>query len=246
MITVGRLGFGVFQSLSSRYTTYTLYLVVATIFLFSVAILHYAKKRPLSFLQKTGVALLILYVIYIKVDTYPTAVIDLKTFHTRIQHGKAGLLFINYLPLELCENKIYPNNFSAIRRKANVLDSLGYLRPGLIKRNIAQDIEGPGSGIIDYGSFDMLYPLSNNYYVASGYAIMPNTGGPADAILVSYENEKGESVICGLNNSGKLRWYWIVCVELVPIDPVVIKTWAFDANTGKAYRLKGGFTVNKL
>jgi hypothetical protein len=245
MVTVGRVGFGVFQSLTSRYTTYTLYLVVATIFLSSAVILHRAKKVSFTVLQKITIVFLVAYVIYIKVDTYPTAVIDLKTFHSRIQHGKAGLLFINYMPHELCENKIYPNTFWALKRRANTLDSLGYLRPALIKSNVVQDIEDAGSDTTDYGSLAFLFPCGDNYYIASGLTIMPNTNGPADAILITYDNKKGQSIAFGLNNSDKMRWYWIISVAQVPCDTTDIKFWAFDANTAKAYRLRGSKRVIK-
>jgi hypothetical protein len=245
MVTVGRLGFGVFQSLTSRYTTYTLYLVVATIFLFSVAVLHYAKKKPLSFLQKTGFALLIVYVIYIKVDTYPTAVIDLKNFHTSIQHAKAGLLLINYISHDQCKNKIYPSNFEELKRKANILSDMGYLRPALIRSNILQDIEGDGSGTADYGSFDFLFNFKNNYFIASGYAVMPNNNSPADAIILTYDNEKGKSQILSFYNDDYRRWVKMIWIGALPYDTLNIKAWAFDANEGKAYELKGSHTVIK-
>jgi len=245
MVTVGRLGFGVFQSLTSRYTTYTLYLVVATIFLFTIAVLHYAKKKPLYFLQKIGVAILIVYVIYIKVDTYPTAVVDLKNFHASIQHGKAGLLFINFISPEQCSNKIYPSHFDELTRRANILNNMGYLRPSLIKSNIMQDIEGEGSGTIDYGTFDLLFNFTNNYFVASGIAVKPNTNDPADAIILTYDNEKDKSQILTIYNDDLKRWSRMIWVGALPYETLNIKAWAFDANTGKAYKLKGSHIIIK-
>jgi hypothetical protein len=218
---------------------------VATIFLFSVAILHYAKKKPLFILQKIGVAILIVYVIYIKVDTYPTAVIDLKNFHASVQHGKAGLLFINYISHEQCTNKIYPSHFDELTRKANILNEMGYLRPSLIKSNIMQDIEGEGSGTTDYGTFDILFNFTDNYFVASGIAIMPNTNDPADAIILTYDNEKGKSQILTLYNDDLKRWSKMIWVGALPYDTLNIKAWAFNSSSGKVYKLKGSHIIKK-
>lgn len=246
MLTIGRSGYGILQSCASRYTSFTLYVGVAVIFLASIIIHHHSRGTRISYIQKIGIAVLIAFLIFTKTNTYPVALKELKAYHASILHAKAGLLFINFFPHDQCENKIYPSNFAELQRKANILDSWGYLRPALIKTNVLQDIEGEGSGIVDYGSFDFLFPLGDNYYVASGYAVMPNTKRPADAILLTYENEKGQSILFGLSNSDKKVWYWFISVASIPCNPIEIKAWAFDANTAKAYRLRGSKIVNKL
>jgi hypothetical protein len=246
MITVGRLGFGVYQSLSSRYTTFSSYLIVATIFLAAIVIQHIAKRMKYSIIQKVAIAVLVGYIIYIKVDTYPVAVTDLKNFHSLIQHEKAGLLFINYIPHSECVNKIYPANFKELKRRANVLNSLGYLRPSLIKTNIIQDIEGTGSGTVNYGSLDNLIGLSDSIFTASGTAVVPNTDGPADAILLTYQNLEGKSLLLALDNSDSINWKKTFSVTKIPFDTITINAWTFDGNTGKAYRLKGSKTIYKV
>lgn len=239
MVMVGRLGFGVFQSLTSRYTSYTLYLVVATIFLSGIVIQHLSKKIRFTYLHKIVIALIIVYIVYIKIDTYPVAVSDLKSFHANVLHGKAGLMFINFFPHDGCEVKIYPINFNELQKRANILDSMGYLKPGLIKSNVLQAIEDKKSDTIDYGSFDGLNLLSDTAYTASGFSCKPGTKIPADAVLLSYDDDNGNSVFFSLFNADALSWGKTFPITLLPQGHLLIRAWAFDANTGKAFRLKG-------
>ncbi len=245
MITVGRLGFGVYQSLASRYTSFTLYLVVSTIFLSAIVIQHLAKGLRINILLKTVFTLLIAYIIYIKVDTYPNAITDLKNFHTNIEHGKAGLLLINHVFPAEYENKIYPGNFTELQRRARVLDTLGYLRPKLVKKGPIQKFEGQGSGTIDYGSFNKLTKINDTSYTASGFAMNPETKEPADAVLLSYENMFGKSYVYTLENTDSLNWKIKFSIVFMPYDPIILRAWAFDGNTGKAYRLKGEYIINR-
>ena len=155
------------------------------------------------------------------------------------------MLFINQISHEDCINKIYPGNFKELRRRANVLDSLGYLRPALIKSRFLQKIEGDGSGTINCGSFDKLIRLNDTLYTASGLANMPGTKGPADAVLLTYDNMLGKSLPFTMENADSLNWKINFSTVYMPYDPIIIKAWAFDANSGKAYRLKGDYTINR-
>ena len=245
MIMVGRLGFGVYQSLSSRYITFTMYLAIGIIFLSAIVIKHLAKRVQFSLLHKSLIALLVVYIIFVKVDTYPVAVTDLKNFHASVMHGKAGLLFINQISHADCSNKIYPGNFKELRRRANVLDSLGYLRPGLIRPHVLQRIEGAGSGTVDYGTFNLLTKINDTLYTASGFASMPGTKGPADAVLLTYDNVLGKSLPFTMENADSLKWKKTFSTVYMPYDPIIIRAWAFDATTGKAYQLKGSYIINR-
>jgi len=245
MLMIGRLGFGIFQSLASRYTTFTLFLAVALIFLSAIIIHHYQQKRPISVLQKSCIALVIAFLIFTKVNTYPVAARELKGFHATIQHAKAGLMFINFIPHSECVNKIYPSNFDELKRKVNILNKLGYLRPPLETTNVLQDIEAKESGKIDYGSFDRLTKINDSVYTASGHATIPNTNNPADAVLLSFDNDKGKSYLFTLVNADSVHWEKVFTTVSMHINPIIIKAWAFDANTGKAYSLRGSYIINK-
>ncbi|MDD3877594.1 MAG: hypothetical protein PHT69_13320 [Bacteroidales bacterium] len=243
MVMVGRLGFGVYQSLTSRYTSYTLYLVVATLFLTSIVIQHYSQKKHLSNLYSVCLAFLLPFIVYIKVSTYPVAIDDLKNFHTNVIHGKAGLLFINYFSHEKCPVKIYPIHFDELRKRANILDGMGYLRPGLIKTENIQDIEDKESGKIDYGSFDSIIQLNDSTFKASGISRKPGTNLPADAVLLSYDYEQNKSIFFTLNNANEPHWNITFNKFSLPDTSLLLRAWAFDANTGKAFILKGSHNL---
>ncbi len=245
MLTVGRLGYGTLQSLASRYTSFILYIDIAIILLAAVIIQQYSIKKYISVLQKTIIALLVAFIVFSKVITYPVAVNELESYHTSIEHGKASLLFINIIPYEQCVNRVYPRNFEELHRKANILNSMGYLRPTLINDNIAEHLMDTKNPTSDYGTFDVLNHVFSDFYIASGDAIKPGTNEAADAVLLSYENEKGQSVIFGLNNTGQKRWTWFFTVVGVPRTTTVLRAWAFDASTAKAYPLEGKHPLRK-
>lgn len=246
LVMVGRLPFGVYQSLSSRYTSFTLYLAVATIFLFAIVMQHLASKVRFHVFYKVILVLFFAYVVYVKANTYPVAVRDLKSFHSRIIHGKAGLLFINQYPHENCENKIYPFKFENIKCLANLLDSIGYLRPSLIKSNVIQNIEGKGSGTIACGSLNKLERTDKNNFKVWGTAILPDTHGPADAVLITFDNREGKSLLLDMYNGDSINWTKNFSLNIVPYDTAHISAWAFDATKGKAYRLYRYYSLEKL
>ncbi|MEI6851860.1 MAG: hypothetical protein WCL06_03420 [Bacteroidota bacterium] len=243
MLMVGRLGYGAYQSLASRYTSYTLYVAVAAIFLAAIILRHRARGRRLPWWQQAMAGLMIAFVIFTKMNTYPVAVAELKAYHARMQHGKAALLFINYISHQDCENQLYPRDFDELRRKANILDSYHLLRPALLKSNILQYIEGEGSGKDYYGNFDVMADMQNHVFLATGSARLPRTGGPADAVLLSFDDAQGRAVLLALSNDDKQRWVKMVWVGQLPSGPLLIRAWAFDADEGKAYRLKGSHRV---
>ena len=245
MITVGRLGFGLVQSLTPRYTSFSLYLIVSIIFLSAIVIKHYASRNHFANIHKIIIIVLVALLLYNRVGKYRDSVTDLKAFHAYIQHGKAGLLLINFISHEECVNKIYPFEFPKLRKRAITLDSLGLLRPGLVKTNVLQDIEGYGSGQVYYGTFKSLTKLNDTLYTATGYAQFPDIKKPADAVILSFENEAGKSQMFTLENEDSLRWKKTFSITKITCNPIILNAWAFKANTGRAYKLKGSFAIEK-
>ncbi|MEI8203679.1 MAG: hypothetical protein WCH34_11735 [Bacteroidota bacterium] len=245
MILFGRLGYGLEQSLSSRYTSFTLFLVVAVIYLVPIILINLAEKIRFNGISKAAFAIIVTLFIVSRGIAYSYSVKELKTYHSNIQHAKAGLLYISYIPPQECVNKIYPANFIQLQIKAKILDSLGYLRPGLIKTNVLQDFESTENKSLDYGSFDKLQSINDSIYVASGYSCNPKTHDPSDAIILSYEDGKGKSLLLAFDNKDTLYWTKKFSIQQVSIKPIVINAWALDANTGKATKLKGSHSINK-
>jgi hypothetical protein len=57
--------------------------------------------------------------------------------------------------------------------------------------------------------------------------------------LISYDSIEGKSVLLTLGNADSIQWHKTFSLKHVIQNPVKIKAWAFDANTGKAYRMQG-------
>ncbi len=245
MLMVGRAGYGAAQSLASRYTSFTLFAAVAMIFLTYIIVHHHARGRRISLFQKTILGLMVTFLIFTKINTYPLAVNELKGFHATIQHGKAGLLFINHVSHEECENRLYPANFAELKRKVNILNGLGYLRPPLIQSNVLQEIEGSGSHEADYGTLQSIVLVNDSTYKASGISGMPNSDGPADAVLLSYNTLEGKSVLLTLCNTDSVHWNKTFTLKHVRGNPVKIYAWSFDANTAMAYRMQGKAEITR-
>jgi hypothetical protein len=259
IVTFGRLGFGVEQSTSYRYTTFSLYLAVALVNLVPI-ILDDATRRgyfrsvqaytsqliPLMAALLTLVQALVLFVVI----RHGTSVILRQRLH-----AKACLLFIN-VAQEECVKGLLPD-IDVLKQDANALNRLGYLRPALIESKRVQDIEASGGAVDDYGSFNVLMRVDDGAYAASGWAVLPSSGRPADAILLAYDNGGGDDIVFALADvSGErnteargrdapvgARWQKTFSTGTLPTLPTKLRAWAFDAVTGKAYQLNGTHVV---
>jgi hypothetical protein len=149
-----------------------------------------------------------------------------------------------------------------LEQSANALNNLGFLRPPLIKSLRMQDIEGindRGSG--DRGSFESLRRVGDSY-VASGWASLPDRGEPADAILLAYDRGDGHAMMFrlveGRTQHGMSRrgwrhegyayshWQTSFALNTLPAPPIQLSAWAFDAYTGKAFKLNDAMVIQQF
>jgi hypothetical protein len=134
LVAIGRLGFGVGQSLASRYTTFSLYLSVALVFLATIVLRDLTARGTLAARRiaasravlATGGALVAVQI--------PVFILGFRAMEDRsdeLLRGKACLHLINVAPDRACliEN-VYPN-VGLLRLRANLLNERGFLRPPL-------------------------------------------------------------------------------------------------------------------
>jgi len=262
LVTVGRVGFSVEQAFSLRYTTFTLYLPVALLYLLPTIYEHHAAGGHLAGKRRMLLPSLAGIFILSHLLIYPLSIKQMSAFSAGLLQSKACLLFINVVREDCLTEKVYPN-LEALRRAANSLDGMEFLRPGLIKSSRVQDIEAsdaqsPGQ----YGSLNSVTQTGEDVYTASGWAVLPQRGAPADAILLTYDRADGDSVIFALADTGEERgvvarilrrslpsdysgWQKSFSVNDLPTNPVIITAWAFDARTGKAFKLDGTHVIPK-
>ena len=262
MVTIGRLGFGPNQALSSRYITFSVYLLVSLCYLVPIILDDLRRqgrleqiKAPIPRLIPLALSSLIL----LHLLNSAAAVRQMAWMKTRRLQAKACLLFINAAPNE-CLSKGFPD-LSVLRARTNAINDLGFLRPGLIKSNKIEEIAVPiTEDLRSYGEFEKLSKSQTAVFDAVGWASLPERGGPADAVLLTYQKDQGDPLILAFSEmsiyqpsfatffmkapSSTWRWQKSISLDTVPVaPPVTISAWAFDATTSKAYKLHGTYVI---
>lgn len=261
--TSGRLGFGVQQSLSSRYTTFSGYLIVATIYLLVIIKIHYKPKmfyrnsKPIT--NKVSLfALVILTILYLL--DYGYAVRQMSNWQRVRLQGKTCLVFVNVAPDEECLKKLFPTGAIGIKPIANALNHFELLELPLATSSTLQDIhKNRESSSTGYGVFDTLNKKGETLYKTSGWAILPEKGKAADAVILTYENGKGDDTVFKVievkRRSDNLvkdfknlaysysGWRQTFSSARLPVGSHKINAWAFDTTTGKAFKLTGTHVI---
>jgi hypothetical protein len=258
LINIARAHFGVAQALSLRYTSYTLYLPLALVYLLTLDDGGVATRLANGLTQRT--VLIAGLVLVLHMPIYLLSLRYMSTSRVLVLHAKACLLSVNVVHDE-CQTPVFHDN-AYVRARANELDRLGYLRPPLLKSArmsdlSAADAQTPSS----YGSFDNLTPAGDEY-VANGLALLPYRNEPADAVLLAWERpgqdatafaiadvEVERDFVSALLHHGiyrDARWHKTFPARALPPGATTITAWAFDATTGKAYRLAGAHTIGQM
>ena len=256
LITFGRSGLGAGQSLSWRYTTFTLYLPLAVVYLLTIEI----RKRSSEcdrisnrVVRRLPIAALIL----IQLPIYIFSVRSASEARRTLLQVKTCVLLTNVIDGRCLTEKGYPTP-EVFRKLANQAESLGLLRPPLVRRRNARELAfSDVSASATDNSFGEVAQTANSEYVASGRAILPETGQPPDAVLLAYDDGKGEDIICAVafpKTERRLRdalsgravdasWRGTFDKRKLPAGQLRLSAWGFDAETGKAYRLTGEHTI---
>lgn len=264
LITIGRFDQGPESGLTSRYTTYSLYLPVALVYLLPMTLgrgsqqlrlfkLKLSTARLLTFL---GVSLIVIHL-----PIYLLGIRQMSSFRVASLQSKACSLFVNVVQDECLTKTVYPE-VDTFKRMVNAADRLGLIRPSLIKSNRVQDIDNtPTQSQNNRGTFHCLLLAEGETYVASGWANLPDRGEPADAVLLAYEQDGGPAMIFAialLNTErdivsalfrrgiyGDSRWSKSFSLKPMNRGPVKLTAWGFDAYSGKAYKLDGEYVFQK-
>ncbi|MFB2973617.1 hypothetical protein ACE1CD_32035 [Aerosakkonema sp. BLCC-F183] len=266
--TLGRVGFGVEQSMAPRYTTFSLYLPISLVALVAIIIDDAARKSRFSNLKLLVylISLIaIIYLLFLELISVNMAVKEMNNWRVERLQGKSCLLFINIVKEEECLATRVNPKIARVKFLANRLNSLGYLQPGLIKSSRIQNIEGSKVNTADgygYGWFDGVSKVSNDEYVTSGWARLPDREEPADAVILTYEKANNHDTAFALIYTRIKRedvakvtpkdaysmsgWQKSFSASKLPKGQVKINAWAFDANTGKAFKLNGTQIVQNL
>ena len=261
---IGRLGFGPTQVRASRYITFAVMLPIALLALVPVVRSHWARSFSARGQLTTKAASFLLLSPFILLAC-PSFLSDLPVWSVIRQmrlYGKALVSFINVVPEpEALARRVFPYD-GRVKSAANALNRIGYLRPPLFRSNLVRNVADPASsGSGRFGTFQ-IHEEKSGQIELGGQAFLPDKRGPADAVLITYDNAKGEPVICAVVSlatprESRLRAGWDSSAlsarwgRLLPIDRLperqqcLLKAWSYDAEACRAYRLEGSATVTR-
>ncbi|NET31329.1 MAG: hypothetical protein F6K19_04925 [Cyanothece sp. SIO1E1] len=259
--TAGRVGFGLEQSLSARYTTFSIYLAISLIFLVAIILNEVGRTTSLRSENKIKpryiAASLILILVVLHALSSAHGVRFLIITQRNFLQGKACVSFVNVVYEEKCLNDVYPIP-EVVKNRASVLNDLGFLKPPLVSSREIQPLSRGNrkdSNKQPYGTFDSLTQTGSNEYIASGWATLPNRKSIADAVVLTYEAPNGNSIIFAISDKREFRadvvkflgdsryekagWQKSFPRDRLPEGAHKISAWAFDSTVGEAFQLDG-------
>ena len=260
--SLGRVTFGVEQALSSRYTTFSTYIIISIIHLMIIVGEDAIKKY--SFLINRNLFSKIIcwfigIITVIQVHNFTYSIDKMRLWNQNFLKYKGCLLLIDFTH-DNCQNLIDPYYFEYIKQRAHYLTKIGFLEPGLIATNRISDLIDMSNSRQVGGTFEKLEFIGNNNLLATGWAIFTDTNLPVDAIIISYDNLQGEPIVSAVADMTMTRpnlvkelkskkylrsgWQKILYTHKFPQGKINIKAWALDTNTTKVYQIYGTYIVN--
>ena len=258
LTTAGRVGFGVDQSLASRYVTFSTYGLVSLIYI--VAMILEEGDRSDDFSDKTiknhrktakysaSIALALILLLY--PINFTRGVRAMKVTYQNRLYGKSCLTLINVVPDRDCiENYIYPN-FDSVLQRVNELDRIGLIQPSLVLSDRLENISRDSFSQINYGSFESLTLDEDNSYNASGWSILPQYNAPAHAVVLAFQTadlvhhafaiakpESNRKDLRQIRDNRHIGWEKSFPQRLIPDEAISLSAWSFDSNLARAYQL---------
>jgi hypothetical protein len=267
--TVGRVGGGLLeQSLSSKYTSVSVYLLVALIPLLALASERLRQTLPspskLWIRPILGFLATILIVLYI--PSYAYGIDRMAQTHLSRLQGKACLVLLNVAPQTECLTQHVFSKFLPIgedrelRQKmfdrVNYLNQLGFIHPPLLETDrvtaIAADREPATPS--EYGWLENLEKVGDHRYRARGWAFLPETNQPADAVILTYQNDRDEPILLTVSYRRLYRadiadtlqrsidpwvgWQAEFNRSDLPQNANLVRAWAFNSRSPQAFPIE--------
>ena len=266
--TVGRVGFGIEQSLSSKYTTFSLFLIISVIHLIPIVFNDAQNRGYLSnqIISTKVTTFLVTALMFLHIQTFYYSLIRIISFKHTLLKGKTCLLLINFAQDECRKINIYgpwfAQNWHLTKLLTNSLSKLEFLKPGLVKTNKVKNIIDNSFTNQTEGIFEKLTKLDNNMYLASGWAVLKKNSTPVDGVILTYDNSQGEPIIFAVADTTisrldisdqfqshkflNLGWQKKFYATEFPQAYINIRAWVFDTSSGKAFPLKGVHIINNF
>jgi hypothetical protein len=192
--------------------------------------------------------------------TAAQSMLQARAFRAHQRYVKACLLFVNVLRAPtLPATSILPSEGELIVI-ANALNRLGYLRPSLIDGKSVEEIAISNQDVRSAGAFEDLVKTPDGRFIAYGWAVLPKRQEPAHAVLLTYRDATRRSRVFAVASmagvpdglipalrqprDSRNRWHHTFAQTDMPTDePTHVDAWAFDTESGKAFKLTGSHVV---
>lgn len=272
-ITAGRLGYGYGAATLSRYTTFSVYLIVSLIYLFAIIASHANRNRHLKGSKKVRAIPIIfvcLITLFLMLHTFAFIAFakTISLTHRAQLNAKACLLFVNFIDEQSTfKTYIYPNGPNgepneSIKPRINRLNQVHLLKPPLVESpNVLAFAEkGVSYAPEAHGYLDAMTQISETEITAVGWAVLPERKQPADAVVLAYETSTSEprafaiAAVMGaspdvakvLKNQAyrNVRWSKTIAIDKLPRGAVKLSAWAFDTETRHMFRLANAENVS--
>jgi hypothetical protein len=236
IVTLGRATSSSQRLLESRYTSFSVYLFMALVFLWLILFLE-PDATPPKWKRWTTEAL-IWAILLLHACTSWYAIGQMKETRTDRLQTKACLAFFDLIE-DPCQTQRLDWEPTLLKQRVASLERLAFFHPPLLRSADLRPLAGstdPASK--QFGVFDSLTNVGIGFYRASGWATLPERGEPADAVVLTYLRADGAPVAFALADWIQVSSGWEKWFEL-PAGADRVQAWAYDALAGRAYLLFG-------
>ena len=249
--TVGRMCFGPWQALSSRYVVFSSLIPIGLLFagacLFP-ALVHRLKSPRLR--QVLGIVIvaipLICFARYVWVATAGISV--WRHIYWSRSQSKAAVVFINLPYAAPVLNEVTYPHAEDLKVFLDIRNQLGpplTVLPG----PVLSSLEDSSSPNVSTGLVSAIVPVSDGHMI-SGWAYLPDSHRPTDLILVTLPDQQNQDAVVGMalpETPDPALAKSLHCHRSVPLKWTIfvrsgpnlngLKAWSFDGQTYRAHQI---------
>ena len=220
----------------SRYTSFSVYLVIGLAGLLAVVLAEWPGQRRRAILTAAGALSVI--VVGLHVSASAQSFQAMRAWREERLQSKACLALINAVDSPCTTTKLGPARGWVLEVSA-ALNKLGLLHPPLLPTaRLPEPLTAAAPLDPAYGKLVSLRRLPDGSWIATGYALLPGRDEPADGVVITYDDAQGAHHVAGLATTPtqgpgselKSRWAkWFV----LPETAEVVRAYAYDAPAGR-------------
>ncbi|CAN5744883.1 hypothetical protein BH20VER1_BH20VER1_21080 [soil metagenome] len=200
LATLGRVGYGIPYAISSRYVTFSLYLVVSLVVLVALwmrEIWRVPAGWRLRVISVAMCAVLLAAGVSLYVGAFGRTVRFMHSMSARHALARVAIVFSPVIDnREVIRKFNYPAPERALEF-ATPLHAMGLLQPPLVQ---SQDIT-PLQRAEGSGAWEELAPGEGETMQAAGWAVLPGRRKPVDAVLLAYETPEREWIAFAISDA---------------------------------------------